>query len=509
MSGGAHQLFDPEAPPLPASEQPAAPERRAGSGGTDPADVPDTAPDTESGGRPGVLSIGSLYEEVQGALNAAFPRNRQLWVRGEIQHISDHRSGHLYMDLVDPGDDGGSSRPPARGGAPTLNVKCWRSSWAPLRHGLSKEGIELAEGMVVVLRGTLDLYRAKGEISFILAEVDVTALLGRMAAQRAQLLRKLEAEGLLGRNAALRVPDLTMHVGLIASPGTEGCQDFLGQLTGAGFGFHVSFVPVSVQGPGAPAAIARALRVLSRSDCDVIAMVRGGGARADLAAFETEMVARAVAGAAKPVFTGIGHSGDRSVADIVAARTCITPTECGHQIVVATRRWWTSHVAEPADLLARRVPAFLADAQTRDGRARGRLTAAARHQVRVHRDRLERKASTVARSAPSRIESREASLRAQAARLGPMSFGHLGRQDERLHSWRRLLAAYDVDRQLERGYSLTLTTDGALVRSAAGVVEQQQIMTRFADGTVRSRVERADVTREQVQTPEPAPEQED
>ena len=215
MPGGAHQLFDPEAPPLPASGQPA-------PDGPSPASAAGSSPSAASTRRS------------RARCSAAFPRNRQLWVRGEIQHISDHRSGHLYMDLVDPGDDGARPRPAARGGVPTLNVKCWRSSWAPLRHGLAKEGIELAEGMVVVLRGTLDLYRAKGEISFILAEVDVTALLGRMAAQRAQLLRKLEAEGLLGRNAALRVPEVTMHVGLIASPGTEGYQDFVGQLTGLG-----------------------------------------------------------------------------------------------------------------------------------------------------------------------------------------------------------------------------------------------------------------------------------
>ncbi len=69
-----------------------------------------------------------------------------------------------------------------------------------------------------------------------------------------------------------------------------------------------------------------------------------------------------------------------------------------------------------------------------------------------------------------------------------MSLGHLGRQDERLDSWRRLLAAYDVDRQLERGYSLTLTLDGQLVRSAGELVGEQEIVTRFADGTVRSRV---------------------
>ena len=302
MSGGPRQLFDPEAPP-----EAAAPDRRTASGGDEPED------------RRGVHSIGGVYEQVEGALNAAFPRNRHLWVRGEIQHVSDHRSGHLYMSLVDPEDEGGR-RDRSRGGVPTLNVKCWRSSWAPLRHGLAKQGIELTEGMVVVLRGSLDLYRAKGEISLVLAEVDVTALLGRLAAQRAQLLHTLESEGLLRRNAALPLPEVPLHVGLVASPGTEGCQDFLGQLLGSGFGFRVSHVPVKVQGPGAPAAIARALTALSRSDCDVIAVVRGGGARADLAAFESEAVARAVATAAKPVFTGIGHTGDETVADIVAAR---------------------------------------------------------------------------------------------------------------------------------------------------------------------------------------------
>ena len=122
-----------------------------------------------------------------------------------------------------------------------------------------------------------------------------------------------------------------------------------------------------------------------------------------------------------------------------------------------TRLWWAEHVAEPAALLARRVPTYLADAQSRDTQARGRLTAAARQQLRVHRERLARKGSSLGRAAPDRLASSAARLSAHAARLGPLSLGHLGRQDERVQSWRRLLAAYDVDRQLERGYSLTLT----------------------------------------------------
>ncbi len=473
MPGGPRQLFDPEAP-----AEATASDNRAASGG----DQPDNPEE-----RRGVHSIGAVYEQIEGALNQAFPRNRHLWVRGEIQSVSDHRSGHLYMSLVDPEDEG-TRRDRARGGVPTLNVTCWRSSWAPLRHGLAKQGIELAEGMVVVLRGALELYRAKGQVSLILAEVDVTALLGRLAAQRAQLLHTLESEGLLRRNAALPLPEVPLHVGLVASPGTEGCSDFLGQLTGSGFGFRVSHVPVGVQGPGAPASIARALTALSRSDCDVIAVVRGGGARADLAAFESEAVARAIAGAAKPVFTGIGHTGDETVADIVAARVCITPTECGQQIVEATRLWWAEHVAEPAARLARRVPTYLADAQSRDAQARGRLTAAARQQLRVHWERLTQKGSSLGRAAPDRLAGSAARLSAHAARLGPLSLGHLGRQNERVQSWRRLLAAYDVDRQLERGYSLTFTTEGRLVRSAADLAEEQEIVTRLADGTVRSRV---------------------
>ncbi len=481
MSGGAHQLFDPEAPPL-AVPTPAAPSDgpAPAAGAFDPELHHDTHPD--------VLSIGALYDEVDTALSRAFPRSRQLWVRGEISHLSDHRSGHLYLDLVDPDDDRPTG-PRGRGAVPTLSVKCWRTSWAPLRHSLAKEGIELAEGMIVVLRGTIDLYRAKGEVSLILAEIDVAALVGRLAAQRAQLLRKLEAEGLLRRNGLLVVPEVPLRVGLVASPDTEGYRDFLGRLTESGFGFQVSVVKVPVQGAQAPAAVARGIRFLSRSDCDVIAVVRGGGSRADLAAFDTEVVARAVATATKPVFTGIGHTGDETVADLVAARVCVTPTECGHQLVVATRQWWAAHVAGPARVLSRRVPTFLADAQARDASARGRLTTAARHQLRVHRERLGVKGSALARRAPGQLESREAGVRAHAGRLGARGLGHLDRAAEQVAAWRRLLAAYDVDRQLERGYSLTLRADGSLVRRASDVSVGEELVTRLAEGTVRSRIE--------------------
>ncbi len=474
--GDAAQLFDPEVAPE--------------AGGEGAGAAVDGAAAEE---RPGVLSIGGLYDEVEAALAQSFPRKRHLWVRGEIQHLSDHRSGHLYLDLVDPEDEAG--RGGARGGRSgqaVLKVKCWRTSWTPLRHSLGKQGIELAEGMVVVLRGSLDLYRAKGELSLILADIDVTALLGRLAAQRSALLAALEGEGLLRRNAGVPLSDVVLHVGLVASPETEGCRDFLGQLTGSGFGFRVSHVKVPVQGPAAPASIARAVAMLGRSGCDVVALVRGGGGRADLAAFESEVVARAVAGCGVPVWTGIGHTGDQSVADIVAARAFITPTECGQAIVARTRDWWSGHVAAPASVLAGRVPSFLTEASARDVRLRGRLAATARQQLRVHGERLSRAAVSVGGRAPAALARSEGALAERAGRLGPGALTQLDRRAEQVRAWQRLLAAYDVDRQLERGYSLTLRADGSLVRSAGDMAPGASIVTRLADGRVHSTVDSVD-----------------
>ena len=194
----------------------------------------------------------------------------------------------------------------------------------------------------------------------------------------------------------------------------------------------------------------------------------------------------------KPVFTGIGHTGDETVADIVAAGRCITPTECGQETAWPDRPVvGGARGAAPAGL-ARRVPAFLADAQARDTAARGRLTAAARQQLRVHRERL-------ARAPPQSVEwPPRARWRVQAAvRPRPPASVRWRRaiwpDVERVQSWRRLLAAYDVDRQLERGYSLTHTAAGDLVRSAAGLAEGDgdRDPVRRRDGAQPSRGDRS------------------
>lgn len=433
---------------------------------------------------PDALSIADLYSQVEGALARVFPRSRQLWVRGEIQHISDQhgRTGHCYVDLVDP--ESGRDRQ-----APVLRVKCWRSTWGPLRATLRTEGIELEPGMVVVLRGNLDFYRPKAEIGFILAELDVTALLGRLAARRVALLRALQSEGLLGRNRALAVPAVPLRVGIVASPSTEGYRDLLGQLTASGFAFDISVWPATVQGPRAPSAIARALRGLSAlgpASIDLVVLARGGGSKSDLAAFDSESVARAIATCSVPVWTGIGHTGDESVADIVANRPCVTPTACGRELVLRVAGWWEDQVAGPARRLGRCATEHLAGSESRSHAVRGRLAANAHHHLHRQSERLAHRAATLARQAPWGVESRAEVMRSRADRLGPLASGHLERAAEQLESWRRLLTAYDVDRQLERGYTLTMDEQGRTLRSAGAVAPGAVLVTRFADGTAHS-----------------------
>ncbi|HVX23586.1 MAG TPA: exodeoxyribonuclease VII large subunit [Acidimicrobiales bacterium] len=454
------------------------------------------ADDVAVGEHPDALSIAGLYTEVEQALARTFPRQRQLWVRGEVHSISDQagRAGHCYLDLVDPETAGERQ-------APVLRVKCWRTTWGPLRATLKKEGIELQPGMVVVLRGTLDFYRPRAEIGFILAELDVTALLGRLAAQRAALIRALAAEGLLERNRALPVPAVPLRVGLVASPGTEGFRDFVGQLAASGFAFSVAVVPATVQGPEAPRSMARALAFLGRRGPDahdLVVMVRGGGSKGDLAAFDAEPVARAVATCPLPVWTGIGHTGDESVADIVAGRSFVTPTECGRELVARVGAWWESSVVGAAERVARRAAEAVGATEHRTVQTRERLAATARHLVQRQSDQLAARVDSVVRCAPRITDDAHVGLVGRAARLGPLALGHLERGGDRLGSWRRLLAAYDVDRQLERGYTLTVGPDGRVVRSAAAVSAGQQLVTRFADGTARSTVTGVDVVGQEV-----------
>ncbi|MEI8403796.1 MAG: exodeoxyribonuclease VII large subunit [Actinomycetes bacterium] len=403
------------------------------------------------------LSISQLYDEVTEVLDVAFPRNRPVWIRGEVQKVSES-SGHAYIDLVDAEDAGTR-------GAPVLKVKCWRSTWGPLKASLAADGASLAAGMSVVIRGRVDFYKVRAEVGFILDEIDVRSLLGRLAQERAALIATLDAQGLLEANRAIPLPGVALRVGLVGSPGTEGFSDFLGQLERSGLGFEVIVARSAVQGAQAPVEVARALLALATAEVDLICVVRGGGSRGDLAAFDSEQIARAIATSTVPVWTGIGHTGDESVADLVAHTRHITPTACGQAVASRALLFWQD-VVDSAERIASQSRRTVAEMSRDLDSVRRRLVV----------------------GPSSALTRAHASLANRSARLSPSALAVLERESRSLASHRRLLAAFDPSRLLERGWTMTTDAAGQVIRSVAEVAQGATIVTTLRDGTIMSTV---------------------
>jgi len=343
----------------------------------------------------------------------------------------------------------------------------------------------------------------------VVRELDTEALLGRVAAERARLVRSLVDEDLYDRQRRLRISTLPLRVGLVASPGTEGFNDFLGGLRGSGLAFAVTVAPTAVQGRDAPAMVAAAIAQLQSHPLDVIVVVRGGGSKSDLAAFDQEVVARAVATSELPVWTGIGHTGDQSVADEVAHRAFITPTECGQELARLALDFWRG-IEEAGAVLARMSREQLVHADKANAVHRRAMATGARIQLDRHADSLAHRARNLrtvargqvdthvrllivaaeagARATRRAMQDEEVRLTSRAGRLGGLPSRILEVEDLRAGQRHRLLGAYDYQRQLERGYSVTRDPSGAVVRSVVQLAPGTVLTSQVADGTVDSTV---------------------
>jgi exodeoxyribonuclease VII large subunit len=335
-----------------------------------------------------------------------------------------------------------------------------------VNRALRDAGVQLAEGVEVRIRGRVELYSPTGRLQLIMTAIDPVFTVGRMAANRARLLQTLAEEGLLRANAAHAMPLVPLRVGLVTSGGSAAYHDFVHELEGSPYAFRVALCAVRVQGAAADRRVAYALRQLMGLELDVVVVARGGGSRADLAAFDSEVVARAIAAMPVPVLTGIGHEVDRSVADEVAHTVAKTPTAA-------------------AGMLVDRVAEFDHALRTVSQRVVARAGAAcghAHHRVDRLRHRAAARGRAGARDAQRALAARQQAI-LTAARRGTRDAARRVEADE------VRLRALDPRRVLERGYSITRDVDGVVVRSTAVVTPDAILVTEVADGTITSRVE--------------------
>jgi len=451
-------------------------------------------------------SVPELGEAIGLHLRTAFPD--EVWVRGVIRNLNPgRRGGTVWFDLVEPAAEGDLARPPVA----SLAVVLFDTARRRVNAQLTDAGgsVRMADGTEVRLRARVTWFGRGGRLQLQMSDIDPAFTLGRLAADRDRLLRVLDAEGLLSRQAALPRPVLSLRLGLVTSRGSAAEHDVLDELRRSGIGFSVVTADVRVQGAHAPRSVAWGLRAVAARGVDAVLLVRGGGATTDLAAFDGETIARAVATLDVPVLTGIGHDIDRSVADEVAHAAYKTPTACA-QAVVADVRAVEAHTG---DMWHRIVAAARRGGRDKAERLRtcGRHVALATRNGLASSDRdLDNRTARVGRAAAAALARSTAALDRAAGRADAGGRAHLRTYEQAVAAAAvrlaqrppRLLAAaerelravdaqvraLDPQRVLARGWSITRTADGRTLRSAADATAGDELVTILADGSVRSTV---------------------
>jgi exodeoxyribonuclease VII large subunit len=422
--------------------------------------------------------VGELAAALTRAVAAAFPS--EVWVRGEIDGLRPPTAnGHVYFTLCE--------RNSRRGPTSTLSVSLFRQDRLKVERELRNwPELRLANGLEVRLRGRVQF--GYGRLHLVMAALDPVHTLGRLAADRERVLRALAADGLLEANRRLPLPAVPLHVGLVTSAGSAACEDVLSELRASGLGFRVSLTDAVVQGTGAVPSLLRALARQARLRPDVVLVVRGGGPRTDLATFDSEALARGIAGTPVPVLTGIGHEIDTTVADEVAHTSFKTPTAAaaavGERVHTALGRAeaaWTG--------VARRAGAAVATAGSRLDERAGRLVRTGSAALAGESGRLDRRAGAVGVVARSRLRHDEAELTATARRLVRAAGGAVAGATSHLDVLAARTAAVDPARTLARGWSVTRDARGRLVRRAGDVRPGDRLVTVLAEGTLESTVE--------------------
>lgn len=422
------------------------------------------------------FSVSEVAATVNDVLGEAFDRG--IWVWGEITGLS-VKGGHTYFTLVEATKSGGKAQ---------LSVNLWAGVMTKLRPILKRSGVTLENGVKVRVFGSLDFYAPFGKLSLNMRDIDPRFTLGDIALQREDLIRRLRESGDFDRNRQTLLTPAPLRVGVVTSESSAAWADFRHEIERSGLGFHLLLADVRVQGESAVRDITSAIRALEgRNDIDVVAIVRGGGSRAELATFDAEEIARAIASCALPVVTGIGHEIDTSVADEVAFQRFKTPTACAAGLVERVTSFVTS-IEEAWDSIARLASDFLGDSDHDLKLMANHIATRTRSAVTRADERLTFRASRLRSSASNSLNAREtkvATARDRLRRRAPQLLSQSTTRVETFESRTRLL---DPRQLMKRGWSVTRRTDGTVVRSIADVSPTDVLATQLADGSVTSTV---------------------
>ncbi|MBO7160377.1 MAG: exodeoxyribonuclease VII large subunit [Paludibacteraceae bacterium] len=380
-----------------------------------------------------VLGLYDLNAEISNCVSAHF--SHPVWVAAEVVGLSENRTGHCYLELMEKNDAG------------VIVAKAKATIWASLYkqikpYFLRETGMPLAVGMTVALLVEVVFHPSYGP-SLNVKDINPSFTLGNRLLQRNQVINRLHNEGVFDRNKELALPLLTRKIAVVTAQTAAGYGDFMNELTQNpwGFRFEVTLFPALVQGELAEASMVKALHEVAKQaeNFDAVVIIRGGGSVADLACFDGYELAYTVTEMLLPVIAGIGHDRDVSVLDMVAAISLKTPTAVAQFLV--------------------------------------QKMAVVHQQVMGYQDRLTKSVQQLLQRQNQRLQTIEMVLPLSARRC-------IERKEHRLQLLERSLDLLSPQNVLKKGYTMTLK-NGALA-SLQDLHKGDEITTVFHNGTVAS-----------------------
>ena len=399
------------------------------------------------------FSVSEFVKTVNQSIKQRFGRG--VWLHGEIQEMK--TPNHVYFTLVD--QDGDKKA--------VLSASIWQGVYQSMRAKLAESGLQLADGLKVRVFGEPDLYAGNGRFSFKVSKIDPRFTLGDLIAQREEVVKQLKLKKLYDANRAVDLALVPLRVGIITSIGSAAHADVLKTFKDSKIGFTIFVHDARVQGEDSVSSVVVALQTMDvRKDLDLLLLVRGGGAKNDLIAFDSLQIATAIANCRLPVFTGIGHETDFSVADEVANQSHKTPTACATAVIEIVREFIesTEQVWDGIATLALRElelsASHLADRANKIGSKVLDALAGASKRLAMTAQRIKHRPEEVFRLEKS-------SLDAFADRV-------------------RLL---DPVNTMARGWSITRNTAGNIVRDVTKLKTGDKLVTTFANGSTASTIQ--------------------
>lgn len=397
------------------------------------------------------------------SINAALETLEGIVVEGEVDEFKIIHNKWVTFQLKDAGS----------------SIGCFMTVW--------QYRTQVEDGMLVRVTGRPAL-RNKGFFSFVIATIQPS---GEGALKRAFELmqQKLTREGLFAAERKRPLPPFPEHVALITSRDAAAYSDFLKVLQGRLGGLTVSFIHTQVQGEDAPRQLIAALDLANThlDHLDAIIMVRGGGSLEDLQAFNDETVVRAVAASRTPIIVGVGHERDTTLAELAADVRASTPSNAA-ELLVRSR--------QELSLAVHRLSGQLSQAVTDEVRqqhaAIARATVVLRAQINIPRERVARQLehlSGLRSRLMQTVSTRRDRIRQLRVALEQLTQERLRQVKERTDQTMRILKSLSPHQTLARGYSITRTVQGKVIKAASDLAHGEVIITQFAKGDIKSRVD--------------------